>query len=540
MERKIQLLDCTLRDGAYIVDSEFGTPAMRGIIKNLGEANIDVIECGWLKDKPHKPGTTFFHVPSDALQYIGEKKKNAIYVAMIDWDRYDLNNLPECDGKSIDAIRVVFPQNKFREGIEVGKAVKAKGYALYLQAANTLGYSDDELKALAEEINKAQPVCISVVDTFGAMYPEDLQRILSVLDKHIDGGIKIGFHSHNNQQLSFALCMDFIRIMSECGRHIVVDSSLCGMGRGAGNATTELVANYLNVNCGANYDMNIIMDTIDTYMQYFSENYHWGYSIPYFIAGMFCCHVNNIAYLLKNHRTNARDMRNIIESLSPADRKKYDYDLLEQKYILNQNRIVDDADAIKRLKAEFNGREILLIAPGETVAAKSDYILDYIAEHKPIVIGVNAIIAPYKYDYLFFTNTARYEYAGESYPDVFNATEKILLSDIKTKAADRELIINFERAIKRGWEHFDNAVICCLRLLSKLGVERVKLAGFDGFKTRYNESYADPKLPSLNPDGKWDELNEEIKDMYADVLRSAPEMSVKFITESIFDVGEKK
>ena len=123
---------------------------------------------------------------------------------------------------------------------------------------------------------------------------------------------------------------------------------------------------------------------------------------------------------------------------------------------------------------------------------------------------------------------------------MFNATEKILLSDIKTKAADKELIINFERAIKRGWEHFDNAVICCLRLLSKLGVERVKLAGFDGFKTRYNESYADPKLPSLNPDGKWDELNEEIKDMYADVLRSAPEMSVKFITESIFDVGEKK
>ena len=60
MERKIQLLDCTLRDGAYIVDSEFGAPAMRGIIKNLGEANIDVIECGWLKDKPHKPGTTFF------------------------------------------------------------------------------------------------------------------------------------------------------------------------------------------------------------------------------------------------------------------------------------------------------------------------------------------------------------------------------------------------------------------------------------------------------------------------------------------------
>ena len=76
--------------------------------------------------------------------------------------------------------------------------------------------------------------------------------------------------------------------------------------------------------------MNQIMDAIDMYMQYFQENYTWGYSTPYFIAGMYCCHVNNIAYLLKNHRTNALDMRNIIESLSPEERRKYDYDLLEE------------------------------------------------------------------------------------------------------------------------------------------------------------------------------------------------------------------
>ena len=70
------------------------------------------------------------------------------------------------------------------------------------------------------------------------------------------------------------------------------------------------------------------MDAIDTYMSYFEEKFQWGYSTPYFIAGMYCCHVNNIAYLTKNHRATAKEMRNIIESMSPEDRIKYDYDLL--------------------------------------------------------------------------------------------------------------------------------------------------------------------------------------------------------------------
>ena len=124
MNRNIQLLDCTLRDGAYIVNAKFGTPAIKGIIKKMEDANVDIIECGWLKDKPHESGTTFFHVPQDLEQYLVEKKKHATYVAMIDWDRYDLSNLPIYDGKSIDAIRVVFPQTKFREGIALGKIIK--------------------------------------------------------------------------------------------------------------------------------------------------------------------------------------------------------------------------------------------------------------------------------------------------------------------------------------------------------------------------------------------------------------------------------
>lgn len=532
----IKLLDCTLRDGAYIVDSVFGETTIRGIIDKLQEAEVDIIECGWLKNHEHKIGTSFYHVPDDLVQYIDNKKENIVYTAMIDWDRYDLEYLPVCDHRTIDAIRVVFPHEKYHEGIVVGEEIKKKGYKVFYQVANTLAYTDEELEDLAICINKVKPSSLSVVDTFGAMYEEDLERIVRVLDSKLDLEIQLGFHSHNNQQLSFALTIHFVKMLATSRRMGIVDTSLCGMGRGAGNATTELMVSYLNRKCNCYYDMDAIMDAIDIYMTSFQEKYKWGYSTPYFIAGMFCCHVNNIAYLLNNHQTNAKDMRNIIASLSPEDRRKYDYDLLESKYIENQNRYINDFEAKKILQSSLVGREVLLVAPGRSVLSEQGKVKDYIIKHDAIVIGVNAVITGFDYDYIFFVNQGRYEYANKlSIMKQLKAT-RILLSNIKIESNANELIIGYNNVIKRGWEHFDNAVICCLRLMDYIGVKDVAIAGFDGFKDSYNESYADPFLPTINPGKKWVELNEEISSMYKDfIMNSHSCKNIEFVTDSIFN-----
>ena len=536
MQKKIALLDCTLRDGSYINDSKFGTPVIMGIIKKMQDARVEIIECGWLKDKAHEEGSAYYHVPADLEQYFLNRSSDQTYVVMIDWDRYNMDNLPVYDGKSIDAIRVVFPHGKHKEGIAVGEAIKKKGYQLYLQAANTLAYSNEDLKDLAAYINEAKPVALSVVDTFGAMLFEDVERIVKILDESLDPEIKLGFHSHNNQQLSFALSIYFINLLKNSKRSVIVDSSLCGMGRGAGNATTELMVSYLNRKEHGNYDLDSVMDAIDLYMTGLQEKYSWGYSTPYFIAGLYQCHVNNIAYLLNNHRTNAKDMRNIISSLSQAERRKYDYDLLESKYMENQGRIIDDEAAKEKLYNEWKDRPVLLVAPGKSINAEEEKIKQFIAEENPVVIGVNAINPRYTYDYVFFVNSARYDYAASAYKKQFLETKHIVLSNIKTTADENEIIFNFNRAIKRGWLHFDNAVICCLRLMNQLNIKNVAIAGFDGFKTKYNESYADESLPTLNPDNKWDELNEEIKDMFQGFVKSTQgKMNIEFVTESFFE-----
>ena len=527
------LLDCTLRDGAYIVNSMFGDSVIRGVINKLEDAGAEIIECGWLKNSPHKQDSSFYHVPADLEPYLSGKKKNTIYAVMIDWDRYDLKYLPPYNGQSIDAIRVVFPHGKHREGIEIGRKIAEKGYQVFFQAANTMAYSDDELCNLAETINASPAVSLSIVDTFGAMYEEDLERVASILDRNLKPSVALGFHSHNNQQLSFALSQYFIRMFSDTGRQTIVDASLCGMGRGAGNTTTELMVSYLNRKCGCHYDMDAVMDAIDIYMGYFQERFQWGYSTPYFIAGLYQCHVNNIAYLLNNHRTNARDMRNIIASMDQEERRKYDYDLLERKYLAIVNRHVDDSTAAERLKTAWKGRELLLVAPGKSVLTERERIGKYIGEKKPVVIGVNAMVSDYVYDYVFYVNPARYDYARTTMPARFAAARRIVLSNIKTEPEDNEFVIAFDHAAKRGWEHFENAVICALRMLDWLGIEAVTVAGFDGFKNVYNESYADPTLPTLKTDGKWDELNDEIRDMFREFRENAVSCkTVTMLTES--------
>ena len=246
--------------------------------------------------------------------------------------------------------------------------------------------------------------------------------------------------------------------------------------------------------------------------------------------------VNNITYLLKNHRTNAKDMRNIVESLSEEDRKKYDYDLLEDKYLDYQGKVVDDSECLSMLEEEVKNREVLLILPGRSIHEEEDKIKNYIVKNNPLIIGINAVFAGFNYDFVFFSNKVRYNYAKEIYPDLFNGHHRIVASNIKVTPENNESIVNYNLLVKRGWEHFDNSGIMCLRLLNKVHAKEVVLAGFDGFDDDVSNSYADKSLPHINPGKAWSELNSEIKDMLQDFMNSTKEyMNIRFLTKSRFE-----
>lgn len=531
----LQILDCTLRDGAYIVDGNFGEKTIKGIVQNLVDSKIDLIEVGWLKNNDHVVGSTYYQKVEDIIPYL-PKLSGKSFIAMVDYGRYDLKYLLSYDGSSIDTIRLVFPREKFEEALDFAVKIKEKGYKVCLQAANTLSYSDKELKKLAEKTNVLMPESLSIVDTFGIMYKEDLIHIYNILNDNLNEDIKIGFHSHNNLQMSFALSIEFICMAKSSKRAIIVDSSLVGMGRGAGNTCTELLVDYVNKKNNKNYDYNRIMDTIDVYIRPFINNYNWGYTIPYCIAGQLGSHVNNIAYLQNIHKTKYKDMKLILEMLEPNQRKLYDYDKLEDCYVKYFSKEVNDENTLSLLKQKLQNKNILLLCPGASALEEQDKINSFINEVKPIVIGVNAILENFNYNYLFFSNKVRFDYARSHNLELCNCIESIITSNIKTTADKNEYIVNFNKIMKLGWKYFDNSTIMAMRLLEKLGVLSINIAGCDGYNETGKLSYSDKVLQSSLSIETCKAINKDVQEMFNEFRsQNNDKIKIKFITKSIYE-----
>ena len=124
--KRVQLLDCTLRDGGYLVDAQFGNTVIKGMIKGLSESGIDVVECGFLKDEPHQKGSTIFNNAAQLRPFLPEDRRQTSYVCLADYSRYTISNLEPFDGTSIDGVRACFFKKERYDVIDFCKSIVEK------------------------------------------------------------------------------------------------------------------------------------------------------------------------------------------------------------------------------------------------------------------------------------------------------------------------------------------------------------------------------------------------------------------------------
>lgn len=530
-----KLLDCTLRDGAYLIDKKFGDVSINGIINGLLNTGIDLIEIGFLQNEGFGEGKTVFKNSKDAEKYVPENKNGTLFTVLADYSRYSVENLDEYTGKSFDAVRACFFKKERYDVIDFCKEIKRKGYKIFIQPVDILGYSDIELIEFIEMINTLEPYCLSIVDTFGSMYVEDLRRVYEIINHNLIPNCKIGFHSHNNMQMSSALSQEFLR-MTFGKRNVVVDATISGMGRGAGNTPTELIVQYMVSKLGYNYDIDALLDVIDEYMDNIRSRCSWGYSTNYFIAGAYGAHVNNIAYLSKKNSIRYKDIRYILNKVGAIPRKRYDYDLLEKTYVDYLNSEIDDSKALEYLKNIFQNRNVVMIAPGRTAKTCCNDIKRYIEENNALVISVNFMYDSVKTDYMYFSNVKRYQY-WSNVPET-KSINKILTSNVTLNPRENEYVVSFTKLVKCGWEHMDNSAILLLRLLDGLNVKSIAIAGFDGFEynLKNTDNYVSPEMELANINDASKLLNKEISEMLKDFMETKTgDENVIFITPSRFD-----
>lgn len=293
---KFNLLECTLRDGGYITGWHFEDDMIKDTIKGLIDANLDFVEVGYLNNAANQNNMTQFKNIDQIIPFLPEDRKDCVILAMADVLQFKPEDLTPYDGKSIDGIRVVFYKHQIEEALIMSKAIREAGYKLFVQPMVTIDYTVDEYAALAKEIAKLDPYAVSIVDSFGYMLKSDFRQYFKILDNILSPETVIGFHSHNNMNLAFITAQDILEY--ETSRRLVIDASLYGMGRGAGNLNTELIANYYNMTLGNKYDTVKILDLISKYIMPIRSKREWGYSPYMFITGLYHYHPNFACYLL--------------------------------------------------------------------------------------------------------------------------------------------------------------------------------------------------------------------------------------------------
>ena len=525
-----RLLDCTLRDGGYLNDWNFGNNTLTCIFDRLNEARIDIIEVGFLDDscvydmnRTIQPDTQ-----SMGRAFSKTNEKKSMVVAMIDVGNCGIDRIQPKAETFLDGIRLIFKKERMGEALCFAKKLVALGYAVFLQLVSITDYGREDIEKLAKGANEIGIDTVSLVDTYGLMYREDVGQYFGWLNEYLDKSISIGYHSHNNFQLAFSNTA-YILDLAPSDRSIVLDGTLYGMGKSAGNAPLELLANNLNDRFGKRYDISQLLEAINSEILPLFERYRWGYNLFYYISAENDCHPKYVSYLMDKKTLSMKDVNSILGMIEPGHRLRYDKDYIETLYGEYILKNIDDSECIGSLKEVLRDKEILLIGPGKSSLVDSEKIIDYVQSKHPTVVSVNFIPNGIVPDYVFISNPMRYNMIVPGLSD--KGTKIIGTSNVTPAGRPFDYTVRYDSLITQG-AIWDNSLAIFLNLVRKIGIGDLVLSGFDGFRNDPQENYVDVNFDFSKDFEYLSSVNKAMSVMIADYRK---EMSITFLTDSLYD-----
>lgn len=516
----IKILDCTLRDGGYINDWKFTNNQIENIVKALKNSQVDTIECGYLNDRNGgESNTTLFKSVAIANKLLSRMDVKAQKVLMINLGDFDINTLPLKRTTLVDGIRLAFHKKDIQLAIEVSSQIIDLGYKLYFQPMVTKNYKDIEFLSLIESVNNLNIYSFYIVDSFGSMTLEEFNRYMTLADNNLNRNVSLGYHSHNNMQLAFSNAINMCN--TNIKRDIVIDSSIYGIGRGAGNLNTELITDYLNKAYGKEYKILPLLEIIDEFLSSLMKEKPWGFSPAQYLSASFDCHPNYATYLINKNTNHIVGVRKVLEKIAENDKSSFNKELIEKLYIESflevQTKITGSLDI------PIN-KKVLLIASGKSVNKHRELINNKVKDKEYISISLNhkEIL---ECDYYFFSNQKRFDEFKTELP-----IEKIIITSNIVSDIDIDIVLDFKYLTFIENEFVSNVAIIMINYLISANIFRVEIAGLDGYQIGSNNyNY---KETSIIVDEK--ELVEQNRILYKSLEELKKKIEINFLTPSIF------
>lgn len=301
----VRVVDATIRDGGLVNDFRFTDEFVKNLYKANIKAGVDYMEFGYKASSDIFPKADFgpwkFCDESDIRRIVGDNDSDMKIAVMADVGRTDLKrDIIDRSDSVIDLVHVATYINTIPAAIEMVEYCHEKGYETTINIMAISNDNDTDIDEALELIGHSSVDGIYIVDSYGAIYPEQMRKLA---DKYLAFAEKyhkyVGIHAHNNQQLAFA---NTIEALSRGVSYM--DVTVSGMGRGAGNCASEILLGFLK---NPKYNILPILDILEKEIIPLKEQgVIWGYDIPYLLTGQLNQHPRTAIAATREKRTDYR------------------------------------------------------------------------------------------------------------------------------------------------------------------------------------------------------------------------------------------
>lgn len=514
----IKILDCTLRDGGYYNEWEFGGDLVDDYLAVMAACDVDYVELGLrqLSNDSYRGAHAYtssaylsrLNLPSgptygcmmDARPALASTLSPKKYV-----DQLFLN----ADEERIRLVRVAAHFDDVEFCLPILERLKEKGYEVGLNIMQASLRSSDQLEKLSALISNWS--CIDVVyfaDSLGSMLPKDIDTVYRAIRKNWSKDI--GFHSHNN--LGKAIANVDTAIALGCSW---IDGTITGMGRGAGNAETEFLLLDPRI-AGELADQTALHKLISTHFTGLKKQYGWGVSVPYYIGALNGLHPSYVQDLCADSTVDPSKIPAIITDLGKLPKPEaFDrsvLDTVKSKTQFSQQMIDGQA-----FPAFMEHKEVVLVAQTEITLKYQNALEDYCSAKKPILISINQPRSHANYDLVVVSHNEKFRDDEEDYEN--NRYEYVAPKDM---FQDIDLNIAYDYGIELTPGVFNNCgsfarvpnrltLAYAISFCIDAGAKNINLVGFGGYDLqdqRHKEmqeflkvlaTHTDIKLNSLTP-----------------------------------------
>lgn len=355
----MKILDCSLRDGGYYTQWDFSSELVDVYIKSMENLPVDYLEIGYRSNPKTEYLGQYFYLPVYVMELIKSKTTKKLVIILDEKDvRIDdvEKLLNPCIGL-IDMVRLAIDPVNFERALGLARQVKKMGFELGFNVMYMSKWKEyPEFIGLLPQVEGLADY-FYMVDSYGGVYPKDVKETIALVREKIT--TPIGFHGHNNLELGLINTLTAIDEAVD-----IVDATITGIGRGAGNLKTELLLTALNGKNQLDFDYNVLSKVVDVFTQ-LQKEYEWGTNLPYMVSG-----------------ANSLPQKDVMDWVS---KRYYSFNSIIRA-LQNQYKGIEDNQKLAPFKKHTIAKNAIIVGGGDSVKRHSEAIKTIIRNNPDMII----------------------------------------------------------------------------------------------------------------------------------------------------------